>query len=626
MRKPVFPRILLIALLYIVIFTALVFVQFAKQGSFTRKVGDFVVTGQYRLPGEEDSSAVVSTAGTPNEFLLDGDTHVFFGGMDFSMIKGSDGHSLMLAGIDGDKDTVLPERMIISGGSAVFVFPGGTELEFSTQYSGGGLLMLISGVFPENVTGVELPFKPLRKAGIKETGDGQFIVISDGVNYTFDHSPMDAEARVLFIRAGSVPVSYRAIPERKGFSPDEFILPQALTDVAYNDVITRWRDQNFSAWNRTISEQNDEDTIIAFAGEALVRGTYKAAVAAVPTAFLRGSSRTHESSVYLGGLEQASRSISSREREKIARLSRQINEKSLEFLKEPRVIEYFAVRGHFNFIEAGADLVRGIDPSVLALDITPGILEGYLDWNTYRPNTENPFERLVDQACFVISESIMKTTDASGSHVFVLNGGQGDTEFNLRLGKALLAYAETVQDNTWIEIGRSLVISALSAEDGVSPKLYRILNPVNTCPRAVAVVSSNNIWAWTAAQGISASQQSDSLDIAVRFPAGETHYMMIRGIRPFARIQLYGMDFRTDPQFERYDSSGWAYNAQEQTLLLKMKHRVTEEHVMIIFREAPRPEAAPEAAKESEAAPDSKPVTESESAAPVYTNNYFSRD
>jgi hypothetical protein len=44
------------------------------------------------------------------------------------------------------------------------------------------------------------------------------------------------------------------------------------------------------------------------------------------------------------------------------------------------------------------------------------------------------------------------------------------------------------------------------------------------------------------------------------------------------------MDFRTDPQFERYDSSGWSYNAQEQTLLLKMRHRATVEHVRIFYR------------------------------------------
>ena len=598
MKKPVFPRILLFLLLYLGVFIALVYIQFSKQGSFTQKAGSFVVSGRRRLPEAGDPPSA------PNEYLLEGDTHVFFGGIDFGMIGAGEGHTLLLTGSDGTKEAAVPERMRISGESAVFTFPGGTELEFSTQYSGGALLMLISGVFPEDTSGIELPFKPMRKAGISETGEGHFIVSADGVNYSFDRSPMDANAKLLYINAGGAPISYRVIPEHRGSSPDDFILPQALTDAAYNEAINRWRDQNFSQWSRTISEQTGEDAVLAFAAEALARGTYKAAVAAIPAAFLRSPSRTHESSVYLGGLDQASRSLNSRERERMARLSRLINEKSLEFLKEPNVIRYFAVRGHFNFMDAAAELVRTIDPAILALDITPGILEGYLDWNNYRPNQENPFERLVNQDCFVVLESLTRTSDESGSRVFTYTGNPGDTEFNLRLGKALLAYAETLEDNTWTGIGRSLILSALSMDDVSAARLYRILNPMeDTYPKSLAVVSSSNIWAWTTAQSVSASQQNDELNITVRFPSGESHYMLIQGILPFARIQLYGMDFRTDPQFERYDSSGWAYNSQEQTLLVKMKHRTAEEQIRIIFREAPRPVTGPETEMEAAPAP-----------------------
>jgi hypothetical protein len=115
-------------------------------------------------------------------------------------------------------------------------------------------------------------------------------------------------------------------------------------------------------------------------------------------------------------------------------------------------------------------------------------------------------------------------------------------------------------------------------------RLYRILNPGAYAPRALSIGAPvNSIWAWTAAQAVSAVQENNILDISVTFPAGEAHYMIVHGIRPFTRIQLYGMDFRTDPQFERYDSSGWSYAASEQILLLKMKHRGTVEHVRIVY-------------------------------------------
>jgi hypothetical protein len=208
--------------------------------------------------------------------------------------------------------------------------------------------------------------------------------------------------------------------------------------------------------------------------------------------------------------------------------------------------------------------------------------------------------------------------------VFSFTGNQGDTVFNLRLGKSLMIYADAVKNSSWMGIGRSLVISALSMADASgavktgltlsgtgeikegapsgdlsTAKLYRILCPLDAYPRSIAISAAPAaIWAWTAAQGVSGVQKNDSLEIAVKFPAGETHYMILRGIRPFARLQLYNIDFRSDPQFERYDSSGWFYYAQDQTLVLKMKHRVTEEFIRIIFKEAvvdPAPQAAPAA-------------------------------
>jgi len=619
MRKPVLPRILIFLLLYCLVFVLLVTIQFAKRGGFTQKINNLVVAGQYRLPGGDDT--LLGRQLAPNEYLLDGEAHVFFGGMDFGLIRGNDGHSLRLTG-EGGALEALPERMAISGDSVVFTFPGGTELEFSTQYSGGSLEMTVSAVFPEDVSALELPYKPLRRTVLHDTPDGRFTVSADGENYSFGRSPMDAERRVLLIGAGGAPVSYRAVPDRKTPSPDDFILPRAKTAEAYNEELTKWRDQNFSLWNRIIPTQNNEDAVAAFGAEALIRGNYKAAVAAVPAVFLRGSNRSYESSVYLGNLEQAYRSLNSREREKTARISRQINDKSLEFLKEPGVFEYLAVRGNLNFMNAGADLVKTIDPSILALDLCPGILEGYIDWKSFRSGGDNPFERLVDQACFVVSESLRivpaDSAGASSARVFSFSGGEAHTEFNLRLGKALLLYGESVQNNTLAGIGRSLILSALSMGDAsgmvkmglvlsetdefvessaglTTARLYRILNPADPYPRAV-MLGPQGLWAWTAAQAVNAAQKNDVMDITVSFPAGETHYMLIRGIRPFARLQLYGMDFRSDAQFERYDSSGWVYYSQDQILVLKMRHRTAEERVRIIFREEAGPASAPPAA------------------------------
>jgi hypothetical protein len=346
--------------------------------------------------------------------------------------------------------------------------------------------------------------------------------------------------------------------------------------------------------------------VIAYAGDAVRRGTYKAAVSAVSSAFLTGSRRTYESSVYLGGMEQALRSFTGAEREKISRLSRQINEKSLDVLRENHVFEFLAVRGYINFFNDAMELVRSIDPAALGPDLSPGIFEGYLDVKRYRPHDDNPFERLTDQACYVVSEGIRRDEENEG--VFVFSDSAADVEFNLRLGISLAAWAEDSGSQSWAAVGRSLTLSVLALEDPMgllpakleispggeigeasvdrisSARVHRILKTGEYYPHAEGIGSGiNGIWTWTASSAISASQENNVLDISVSFPAGETHYMMIRGVRPFSKIQLYNIDFRTDPQFERYDSSGWVYSSQDQILVLKMKHRSTVEHIRIFY-------------------------------------------
>jgi hypothetical protein len=612
MRKRVFPRIIFITLLYCAVFLFLVSVQFSKRGAFTRNIAGFVVSGHYRENGENNGAD--NLANDAGKFLIEGDVYVIFGGMEYALVNRRDGNSLRLTGPNWSREA-LPEAMVVSEDSINFILPGGTALIFTNQQSGNAVDMRITGVFSEDVTGIELPFRLQRRTSIQSSGDGQFIVSADGVKYTFGSSPIDADRRVLLINAGGELVSYKTLPELDVFSPDDFVLREAEAAEAYNVAITRWIDQNFSLWSRSISGLDNEDIVVALVGEAINRGSYRAAVNAVSTAFRNGSNRTYESSVFLGNLDTAYRDLIAADNAKLDRLTRSINERSLEFLLEPRVFEFLGVRGYQNLMDAAADLVDTIDPAILSPDLVPGILEGYTDWEAYGDSAnginaismDNPFRRLVDPAFSVISGFLTRTDFPTGNARSISGGDQGaiegrvfllyndteDPEFNLRLGKALLACAEAVRNNSWAGVGRSMILSALygtgedfdpSHSELAHARLYRILCPRDSYPRAVAIAPQPaNTWAWTASPALSVSREGDTLDIDVSFLAGETHFMIIRGIPTFSRIQLYNIDFRTDPQFERYDSSGWSYSSQDQTLIVKMLQRSQVERIRIIF-------------------------------------------
>ncbi|MDR2110660.1 MAG: hypothetical protein LBP32_05070 [Spirochaetaceae bacterium] len=597
MRKPVFPRIIGLFALYGVVFIGLVMIQFTRRSGFTHRVGNFVVSGRYGDPAGGEN--LPDSRGYP----LAGGVSVYFGGMEFRLFPGDDTDGLALVLNGGGREALSPEYMVLSGETAVFRLSGGTELAFTTQYSGGTPELRLTGFLNGDAAALELPYRPLRTSRVKDEA-GQYSVLSDGVSYGFGRSGIDRERRMLIIGPEDPVASYRAVPDRRAFDPGDFTIPGARDTVRFGELIGRWRDRSFSLWNRLIGAGDDENMVIAYVGESVRRGVYRAAVSAVPGGFLSGGGGTYESSVFLGRLDLGLRSIAAFEREKSSRLSRLINEKSPDLFREFHVIEYLAIRGYGNFINDGAEIARSLDPAALPLDLTPGILEAYSDWIRYRSAEENPFERLIDQACFVISGGMWK--NGAGDQVFAGSGERADLEFNFRLGNALMAYGENTGRDEWAGLGRSLVLSVLSLldeslsvpgaillsgkvrpdEDTAVPRLSsaalcRFFPPPENYPRAAAVGTANGVWAWTAAGAIQASQTNNVLDISVSFPVGETHYMLIRGIRPFAKIQLHNMDYRTDPQFERYDSSGWSYSAAEQTLLVKMRHRTPVEHIRI---------------------------------------------
>jgi len=595
MRKPIIPRFLLLLALYAVIVIILVQLQFAKNTNFTLSVGDLIIQGNY---GAKPSR-------TLNAYSLSGDTNVFFGGIEFLL-----GNGLILTG--SENTPCRPEFMTLTDNEVYFRLDEGIMLVFTTQYTGGVIELVIRADFPDPAApadseneeaseapsplyrSLKIPFRPLPTSTVIKEGQ---ISTADGVNYVFNGS---TDADTIVLENQNPAISYRVLLDRETVNPREFIISAAQDSEQYEAALALWLDQSYLLWNRTVAgsgETVDEELICAYMSEALKRGTYKSAVAAVSASW-NPTNVSYEASAYIGRLDAALKAFSAAEWEKTARLARFFNEKSADFLKEFHVIEFLAVRGYDNLVDDAAKILRTFDPAVMTAEQAAGFLEGYLDWARYRPGRYNPFDRFVDQALFIITGGLQKNNWTDNALVFTKSGAveEADTELNLRLGSSLLHF----NDETRIELGRTLILSVLSLANNVgsvprrvqknfsgsgdrleSQEIYRICFAGENYARAQAVGAG--VWAWTAASSISGSLGAGKLDITVDFSASETHYMMIRGIKPFTSLQINGYASNQDSQFERYDNSGWTYSAPEQTLLLKIRHRAPTELVTIVY-------------------------------------------
>jgi len=331
--------------------------------------------------------------------------------------------------------------------------------------------------------------------------------------------------------------------------------------------------------------QNEED-IIAFCAEALTRGRYSSAITAIPDDFKTSARHSYRSAVFTGGIGSAYRTLNAAESDKMNLITRLIRERSLDILKEEHILDYLYTRNNVSLANEVIGIISNIEPEMLIQDYCPGLLEAYSDIKLWHPELGNPIERVTEQIFYLALENLNR--DIENDLIYASNSEGLNMDFSLRLGNAIYNWAQPEQNTEWAAIGKSLILSVLTGGTGIG-KFYNTLRPGNYIPHAV-LLTDNPIWAWTVSPNVKASYISGNLNIDITFPSDMTHYVIIRGIRPFIKIQMHGQDWRTDSQFERYDSSGWIYYSQDQTLILKIKHRVTLESIRIIYRvEAPPP-------------------------------------
>lgn len=599
MKRHVVLRTIGLLGLYVAVFIGLVLIQYVRKTAFTLNLGSMVVSGNYLDANEIKKQA------KDEPVQVDGPFSVFFGGMEFRIAE-DDG--LVLLRTKGSKSPLSARVFTIIDEGIRLELTDGCELIFKTFFANGVENLSVQALLPAEAQEIRIPFHPLRSSHITSNEQNRYLVSVAGKNYSFNGSVIDYQNKYIRLKGNMALASYGQIPEKQGFNPGDLVLASALDAQTYSEAINRWFSQAETAWERSMAASPDEDTVLAYVSYAARKGNYRSATSTTPIAFLEGNQRTYRASAFFGRLDVALRGLVSADREYLGRLSRMINEKAPDILAEPDLIRTLSTRGSKALVDELVHLVKTLDPAVLSPASAVGCIENTVLWKTYGGTEENPFERLKDQALFVIAETLRSNSEGK---VLAFPSGRGDLLFSLRLGNALIQYGNAAGLADWIGLGKTLILSVLDLSDtnGSLPSLvdlsddrssfvpagegrssaariYPHLSGNQYYPRIepINLPGYSGLWAWTGAGPISASFNGSVLDIAVNFFEGETHYMMIKGVKPFKKIQLYNIDFRTDPRFERYDSSGWAYSESEQVLLVKMKHRSREEHIRIFYQ------------------------------------------
>ncbi|MCX7032134.1 MAG: hypothetical protein NTU62_18720 [Spirochaetes bacterium] len=356
----------------------------------------------------------------------------------------------------------------------------------------------------------------------------------------------------------------------------------------------------------------NEEVGPALLAEAIERNEYPAQrtlVAAALDRQLRNAPNSVQSaaaSVFVGSLREHVRRVRAAEASGIERIRTLLAEGDPALFLFPGLIPFVLDHGPFNLVQEIVTLAGTLRAGSLEPAAALGVLETYLDYDQYAAAGGTMAARAREVVQKRLVPSIRKTDEG----LFLeTTAGSVDTVSSLRCGSLLVRAGSTLGDAQFAAIGRTLIASAvaLGRANGFLPGTLELsgstASPPDDTPGAIApesvyrfVAADRHVpreiplhlgvgpgaWLWTAADLVSAEASPTGLSLTIAFPAGQPHYLVVDGVRSIARLELHGTAWRPAADYAQY-ADGWAYDAAEQLLFVKLTGRADTEEIAVQY-------------------------------------------
>ena len=568
--------------LYSIIIIGIFFLQFRNESVVSKNIG--LLSLSY-AQSQDDSG----------EISLKNSLQVSFKGISFAAdemtpaqlyVKNQDGSQVKenLTLLSYEQKTAL---------SYTFHFTHDTSLTFATTGTDSDAAFSITAALPNDALGLYLHYKPNSGFSVTDKTRTKLIINSKSLSYAFTASQIDDTTIFLsdknFI---SYYVAYDPSVEFTFSSLDsDMIIAQKST---YDTNIREFRKtvvdsvSNIIKTNQTLSEK----AAIAYVAELASQGRYTEAVAYIPDSFKKGNKRTYLSSPYFNTLEAMAPSLEMHNNNMSEMISNAIENNSLSIFTVEGLAEYLdilpdgsKVRSLLKIPETLLENIESSDDQV-KLSQASGILITYLKLSALHSNLADLLLPAA-QKCLNIIESKCVLNDT------LLTLMEKDVPVSnyiaLSTGYALVQWGEFNNSAECSRTGYALINSILSVnslDTMTLTDIYPILVNNSFYPhyKVLSRNAAGTIWAWTCTQSMTYSLQNSVATITVTFPKGDTNYAIISGITPFNEIEIYGLSFHSAPRFETYNSSGFIYRENKNTLFLKSRHKSETEIVRLTYR------------------------------------------
>ncbi len=601
MKYNTFGRAVTAILAYLAVFIVLVAIQFPAAGPISEAVKGVTFKGLPSADGKGIRSAEVSAAGIRLLF--------------------SERVPLILTEASGAEHPAVP------------VAYETTASGFVIRFSDGSIVRATSGA-EGSVTWSITPKKPAVKAAMRYELVYGASLLAPADDDSLRLSVGEKTYRIAGLSSGKAAKTFSvsavkgtmkpivAAPEAAGApaSPSQFIAQAPMEPAAWAREMSAWRDKawlglsgpafnlNEATWSRGAGSPPafGEEAFIAYMAEALRRGNSEAATALVSIVRSKHADAITWKSVPLAGKSTtAMTDFENRNLTEVKTAERLVQSRTIDLFYQRGVVPLLFDRAPYSLAQEAMTLARTLDFSKASAAQATIIIESWLDARSYLPDDQNPFAKAYELVDKAMTPMIRKV---EGSF-YLQTGADGlcDTKLGLQAGKTLIRLAESLEKPIYAGIGQSLVTSLLklAADDGSLPAsvtvagtaavrsqdtlpaaaVYEIVGDSPYYPHAVSFYKTlgPGSWAWTSAPGIALESTPEKTVFSIDWPVGASHYLVLYGVKPFTKIQLYGLDYNMDSSFENYNASGYFYKRAAGAMYLKMRHKTRTEDIRLFY-------------------------------------------
>ena len=473
-------------------------------------------------------------------------------------------------------------------------FSEGVRLLFSLSDDSDAASLWISADMPDGANSVNVKFSSYSGFSISELKAKSAVFAGRSNSYSLI-APALSENRISF-QKNSKSAHYSIMTKQSEFKLDDIedlafasksIYDQSVASLGRQIIDSFFAaSQNEASFALSVNEQ----TVVSFVAAMAQAGRYNEALNAVPENFVKGNRRTYQSAPFFGSMADLLPTLTMQVENLNNMILRAVQERKLDIWTVDNLAAYMYTQGN----RGNVALLAALPASMTELNLTVAQAAGILRSWAYFVEQDSSLAKPLEPVLELCAQRIVQACSLDGEKVLLI---ENDAPLSVlaaaTAGDALAAYGKDAGQAALEKCGY-LIVNSYAGDTAAMDlrsmaELYPVLVHGNTFyPHYVLLktMEGENVWAWTIAQNIRYSRDENlTIALNIEFPVGLSHYMFVRGITPFLRIQIYNMDFRTDPRFEIYNSSGYIYRSAAQSLLLKSRHRDQNEIVRLFYRD-----------------------------------------